>query len=74
MKTRQDIIDAALAEKLERSNHRQLILDKQKQIEKLHKEIAELRQNSMEGYELKVITDLSNEIYEQWGNIKPRTP
>jgi len=66
MKTIQDIIDAALAEKLERSNNHQLILDKQKQIKRLEVDIGKLRENSMEGYELQAITDLNNEIYAQW--------
>ncbi len=66
MKTIQDIIDAALAEKQERQLHHQLILDKEKQIEQLEKEVKELRQNSMEGYELKAVTDLVNQLYDQW--------
>ena len=66
MKTRQDIINEALAEKLERSNNQQLILDKKKQIKRLEVDIGKLRDNSMEGYELKVISDLTDEIYAQW--------
>ena len=66
MKTRQDIINEALAEKLERSNNHQLILDKQKQIKRLEVDIGKLREKSMEGYELSVISDLTDEIYAQW--------
>jgi hypothetical protein len=51
---------------LERSNHHQLILDKQKQVNDLNNEIAELRDKSMEGYELPTIQDLLNEIHAQW--------
>ena len=66
MKTKQDIIEAALVEMLERSNHHQLILDKQKQVNDLNNEIAELRDKSMEGCELPTIQDLLNEIHAQW--------
>ena len=69
MKTIQELIDAALAEKQERQLHHQLILDKEKQIEQLEKEIKELRANSMEGYELKAVTDLLNQIYDKWDEI-----
>ncbi len=66
MKTIQELIDAALAEKQERHSNYQLILGKEKQIENLQAEIAELRGNLEEGYELKAISDLQREIYEQW--------
>jgi len=65
MKTIQELIDAARAEKQERKFHHKLILDKEKQVEQLEKEIKELRQNSMEGYELKAITDLINQIHDK---------
>jgi len=70
MKTIQELIDAALAEKQERQSNYQLILDKEKQIEQLQAEIAELRGNLKEGYELKAISDLQREIYEQWDKLQ----
>lgn len=66
MKTRQDIINEALAEKLERSNNLQRIADKQIEINHLQLEIEDLRRESMEGHELSAISDLTDEIYAQW--------
>jgi len=60
MKTRQDIIDAALAEKLERSNHHQLILDKQKQIAELEKELA---------FAKNAVLELREWTPEQWEDL-----
>lgn len=70
MKTVQDLIDEAIAEKQERQANFQAILSKEKEIERLKEEISELKQNSMEGCELKAISDLQRKIYEQWDNLR----